>query len=84
MANGTKDDDIREVMAEEKSRGRRRRDTDALRARNAHLEELREALASRTEAEFRVAMRGLGLDEDSKMFAEALQIWRVSSFSRRR
>jgi hypothetical protein len=84
MVNGTKDDDIRDVMAEEKSRGRRPRDAGALKERRKHLEELRVALTSRTEQEFLIAIRGLALDDDPEKFAEALRIWRASSFLRRR
>ena len=84
MANGTKDDDVREVMAEEKSRGRRPHDAGALKERRKHLEDMRAALASRTEQEFLMAMRGLGLDDDPEKFAEALKVWRASSFLRRR
>lgn|GEM_PF-1773454 len=84
MANGTIDDDIREVMAEEKNRGRRPRDAEALKERRKHLEDLRVALTSRTEQEFLVAIRGLGLDDDPEKFAEALKIWRASSFLWRR
>jgi hypothetical protein len=36
------------------------------------------------EAEFRIAMLALGLDEKSEDFAEALRIWRAASSSRRR
>ncbi len=84
MPNGTKGDDIREVMAEEKSRGRRPRDAEALKERRKHLEDMRVALTSRSEQEFLIAMRGLGLDEDPEKFAEALKVWRASSFLRRR
>jgi hypothetical protein len=84
MSDGTKEDDIRDVMAEEKRRGKRPVDAEALRQRRRYLADLREALSAKTEAEFRIAMLALGLDEKSEDFAEALRIWRAASSSRRR
>lgn len=74
--------DIRDVMKEEKSRGKRRVDAKALQLRQDRLKLLREAIVnSRTEREFLEAIRELGFDDDPEKRREALKIWR-SSFSR--
>jgi hypothetical protein len=74
-------DDIDNVMREEKSRGKRRVDTKALRLKQEHLKMLREALInSKTKREFVEAIRELGFSDDPEKLREALKIWR-SSFS---
>ncbi len=72
------EEDIREVMAEEKSRGRRR-PMDAA-ARRRHQELLRifgEALKLQTEREFIEAIRELGLTDDEEKLQKPLKIWRT-------
>jgi hypothetical protein len=60
MPDDRKDDEIRELMAEEKSRGRRPYDSDAIRARKKKLEDFRLALTLKTEQDFIKAIRELG------------------------
>ena len=78
------DDDIREVMAEEKSRGKRPLDLKARKEKAELLRQVREALGLDTEIEFRQAIRGLQLDEDPKRLEEAVRLWRSFSSSRRK
>jgi hypothetical protein len=84
MPNQPSDDDIRDVMAEEKSRGKRPLDLKARREKAELLRQVREALALDTEMEFRQAIRGLQLDEDPKRLDEAVRLWRSFSSSRRK
>jgi hypothetical protein len=79
MADETKNPDIRDVMSEEKSRGKRRVDMNALRQREELLKGFREALKMRTEREFVEAIRELGFADDPEKLREALKIWRASS-----
>jgi hypothetical protein len=78
------DDDIRDVMAEEKTRGKRPLDLKARRERAELLRQVREALDLDTEKDFRQAIRGLQLDEDPKRLEEAVRLWRSFSSSRRK
>ena len=78
------DDDIRDVMAEEKTRGKRPLDLKAGRERAALLRQVRAALDLDTEKDFRQAIRGLQLDEDPKRLEEAVRLWRSFSSSRRK
>jgi hypothetical protein len=78
------DDDIRDVMAEEKSRGKRPLDLKARKEKAELLRQVREALGLDTEIEFRQAIRGLQLDEDPKRLEEAVRLWRSFSSSRRK
>ena len=84
MPDQPSDDDIRDVMAEEKSRGKRPLDLKARREKAELLRQVREALALDTEMEFRQAIRGLQLDEDPKRLEEAVRLWRSFSSSRRK
>ena len=84
MSTKPTDDDIRDVMAEEKSRGKRPLDLKARKERLELLRQVREALELDSEKEFRKAMRGLQLDEDPKRLEEAVQLWRSFSSSRRK
>ena len=68
--------DIEDVMREEKSRGRRPVDTEALRRREELLRGFSQLLQAGDERRFRDAMRALGLKDDSAEFREALRIWR--------
>jgi len=73
-----KDPDIQDVMREEKSRGKRRVDSDALRRRQDLLKKFREALTLRTEREFVDAIREMKLAENPEKLRELLKIWRAS------
>jgi len=84
MSDKTSDDDIRDVMAEEKSRGKRPLDLKARKEKAELLRQVREALGLDTEMEFRQAIRGLQLDEDPKRLEEAVRLWRSFSSSRRK
>ena len=76
--NDPRRSDIQDVMEEEKSRGKRRVDTNALRQRKYLRNRSREALKLRTEHEFVEAIRELGLADDPEKLREALKIWRTS------
>ncbi len=78
MADEPKDSDIRDVMREEKSRGKRRVDVEALRRRENLLKKFREALTLRTEREFVDAIREMKLADDPEKLRELLKIWRAS------
>jgi hypothetical protein len=65
-------------MKEEKSRGKRRVDTKALRQGEELLKGFREALKLRTEREFVKAIRELGFADEPEKLRGALQI--CSSF----
>jgi hypothetical protein len=84
MANGTKDEDIRDVMAEEKSRGRRPRDAEAIKQRKDEIAVLRGIFATPREEDFVKAIRALGYGDDPEKFEEILKAWRVFSASRKR
>jgi hypothetical protein len=70
--------DIQDVMREEKSRGKRHVDVEALRRREDLLRKLREALTLRTEREFVDAIREMKLADDPEKLHELLKIWRAS------
>ena len=70
--------DIQDVMREEKSRGKRRVDVEALRRRADLLKKFREALTLRTEREFVDAIREMKLADDPEKLRELLKIWRAS------
>jgi hypothetical protein len=78
------DKDIRDVMAEEKSRGKRPLDSKARKEKAELLRQVREALCLDTEMEFRQAIRGLQLDEDPQRLEDAVRLWRSFSSSRRK
>lgn len=84
MANGTKDDDIRDVIAEEKSRGRRPCDAEAIKHRKDEIAMLRGIFATPREEDFVKAIRALGYGDDPEKFEEILKAWRVFSASRKR
>jgi hypothetical protein len=73
-----KDLDIQDVMREEKSRGKRRVDVEALHRREDLLKKLREVLTLRTEREFVDAIREMKLADDPEKLRELLKIWRAS------
>lgn len=71
------EEDLRDVMEEEKSRGRRRPTEAAARRERARLlRGFRELLALDDERAFCAAIRELGLKDGSPEFREALRIWR--------
>jgi hypothetical protein len=78
MGDHPKDRDIQDVMKEEKSRGKRRVDVEALRRRKDLLKKIRESLTLRTEREFVDAIRELKLVDDPEKLRELLKIWRSS------
>jgi hypothetical protein len=78
MADDPKNSDIQDVMREEKSRGKRRVDMEALRRREDLLKKFRVALTLRTEREFVDAIREMKLADDPEKLRELLKIWRAS------
>ena len=69
------DKQIKEVIREEKSRGKRGLASAEARKRHAELKRcFRELLERATEEEFREAMHALGLSAESEQFRAALQI----------
>jgi hypothetical protein len=78
MTDDPKNSDINDVMREEKSRGKRRVDVEALRRRENLLKKFREALTLRTEREFVDAIREMKLADDPEKLRELLKIWRAS------
>jgi hypothetical protein len=84
MADGTKDDDIREVMAEEKSRGRRPHDAKARKQKKDELETIRGLFATPREEDFVRAIRALGYGDDPKQLEKIVKAWRDLASSRRR
>jgi hypothetical protein len=80
VMNEPEDQDLRDVMREEKSRGKRRIDVAEHRRRQELLKGFRDALDARTEREFLEAIKLLGLGDDPLKRENALKIWR--SFSR--
>jgi DnaJ-domain-containing protein 1 len=80
VTTNAEDKDLRDVMREEKSRGKRRVDPKEERKRQELLRAFRDALDARTEREFLEAIKLLGLGDDPQKREKALKIWR--SFSR--
>jgi hypothetical protein len=80
VTTDAEDKDLRDVMREEKSRGKRRVDPEEERKRQELLRGFRSALDARTEREFLDAIKLLGLGDDPLKRENALKIWR--SFSR--
>ena len=79
VTTDAEDKDLRDVMREEKSRGKRRVDPDEERKRQELLRASRNALEARTEREFLDAIKLLGLDDDPRKRENVLKIWRSSS-----
>lgn len=71
-------DDLRDVWAEEQSRGARRKklDTDERRRSAALRKNVLRACQDRDEVALKVALLGAGWSEDSPEFAEALRTFR--------
>ena len=74
--SGRGEDDVDDVMREERSRGRRPVDMDVRRERETLRKGFREILQLGDEAMLREAMRALGLDDQSPEFSRALDVWR--------
>jgi hypothetical protein len=83
MPDERKDEDIREVMAEEKRRGKRPHDPGAKKQRSERLGLSRDLLTISRENDFVEAIRRLGCD-DPKKIEDALKVWRSFSSSRKR
>ena len=64
-----------DVIAEERSRGRRPAYREAIRKRQIGLRTLRKALKTGNEREYLNALRALGLREGSPEFAKARELW---------
>jgi hypothetical protein len=84
MPNGPKDDEIRDVMAEEKSRGKRPFDSKARKQKREEWDILRGILAIPREEDFLRTIRELGYAADPEKTDEILKAWRALSSSRRR
>ena len=72
----TENDDIREVMEEEKRRGRRPLDAAAREGRRKLLRAYAQLLYEPSEARFRESIAKIGILEGSDAFAAALEAWR--------
>ncbi len=71
------DDELKDVMKEEGSRGRRPVDATARRRHSRLLKEFRELLANcANETDFRKAIEGLGLKPGTSQYVDALQAYR--------
>ena len=81
MANGTRDDDIREEMAEESRRGKRPTSAEARRLQRERLETMRMILGFTREADVIAAIGLLGRDDDPAELEKILKIWRALSSS---
>lgn len=70
------DRDIEDLRRQESRRGRRPVDIEAKRQRQRYLAALRKIVEEGTEEDLKLALRQIGLTEDSPEYAEALRIWR--------
>ncbi|MHB8503749.1 MAG: hypothetical protein ACYDHE_22745 [Candidatus Acidiferrales bacterium] len=84
MANGTKDDDIRDVMAEESRRGKRPASAEARKLQKERLESMRMILGFTREADVIAAIGLLGRGGDPVELEQILKTWRAPSSSRRK
>jgi hypothetical protein len=73
-------EDLRDVLAEEQSRGTRRKKFDAEERRKGHLlrQGVLKAYHDRDEVALKVALLAAGLTEDSPRFAELLKNFRAA------
>jgi hypothetical protein len=73
-----RDDEIEAIMAEEKSRGAKRKRVDTGARKKAHETKaaLARALASGDERKFMTILREVGLKDDSPEFVTALRLFR--------
>lgn len=84
MANGTKDDDIRDVMAEESRRGKRPIDAKARKREKDERDVIRGLFATPREEDFVRAIRALGYGDDPRQLEKIVKAWRDLASSRRR
>ena len=84
MANSTKDDDIRDVMAEESRRGKRPINAEARKLLREQHEAMRSILAFTKEADVVAAINLLGRGDDPDELEKILKLWRALSSSRRK
>jgi hypothetical protein len=84
MVNGSKEDDIREVMAEEARRGKRPLDAAARKLEKERLEAIKVILGFRRETEVIAAIRALGHGDDPKELERILKVWRELSSSKKK
>ena len=83
-ANGSKDDDIREVMAEESRRGKRPTNAESRKLQRERMETMRRILGFTREADVVAAIDLLGRGGDPEELEKILKLWRALSFSRRK
>ena len=84
MTNGAKDDDIRDVMAEESRRGKRPASAEARKLQRERLETMRMILGFTRETDVIAAIGLLGRGDDPAELEEILKTWRALSSSRRK
>jgi hypothetical protein len=84
MPNGAKDDDIREVMAEESRRGKRPINAEARKLQRERQETMRRILAFTKETDVIAAIDLLGRGDDPDELEKILKLWRALSSSRRK
>ena len=81
-AGGKELNDLRQVMEEEKRRGRRPIDPAARKRRTELLRYLRNLIHEADERRFREAIRAHGLRDGTEEFEVALRIWREGQKNR--
>jgi hypothetical protein len=84
MASGTKDDDIRDVMAEESRRGKRPIRPETRKLQKERLATIRMILGFTREADVIAAIDLLGRGDDPDELEKILKLWRALSSSRRK
>jgi hypothetical protein len=84
MANDAKDDEIREVMAEDSRRGKRPIHAEARKVERERLEAMRRILTFTKEADVIAAIDLLGRGDDPAELEKILKLWRALSASRRK
>jgi hypothetical protein len=84
MANGTKDDDIREVMAEESRRGKRPINAETRKLQRERQEMMRRILGFTKEIDVVAAIDLLGRRGDPDELEKILKLWRALSSSQRK
>jgi hypothetical protein len=84
MANEAKDDDIRELIAEESRRGRRHASAETRKLERERLETMRRILGFTREADVIAAIDLLGHGDDPDELEKILKVWRALSALRKR
>lgn len=77
------EEDLREVMEEEKRRSRRPLDTAARERRHRELQMLRQMMLENDEKQFREIIVRLGLAEGSREYDVAIEAWRETQKRRK-